>query len=160
MGVWISAGEGAILREFPAHWKALGLHAPECIIQPSTMHNLYDVFPSKEMPHGREDEIITPLGDQKSQTLQFRGEGREYFYNGFDIVRVWLENTYSVNWRFLAKRVQYKNRHIIESSKLLHRLQPSFLCTAIKTAEYCSWVVRTRIQQIQDGGLPPFLRNR
>ena len=87
------------------------------------MHNLYDVFPSKKMPHGGEDEIITHLVGQKSPKLQFRG--REYFYGGLDIVRVGLENAYLVNRQ--AKCIQYLNRHIIESSKLLHRLQPNFV---------------------------------
>ena len=95
------------------------------------MHNFYYVFSSKDVPRAHEHKIITHLGGQKS------------LFGG-------------VTRRFEAKRVQYENHHIIETTEPI----ATKLCTAVKTEEYCSCLVRTRVQQIQDGGQPPSCKNR
>ena len=37
------------------------------------MHNFYDVFPSKDVPRGREDKIITHLKGHKFPKIPFLG---------------------------------------------------------------------------------------
>jgi len=63
-----------------------------------------------------------------------------------------------VNRRFQAKLPQSKNmqrpyyrNYCIDSNQI---------CTAIKTAKCRSWVVRTHVSQVQDGGRPPSWKNR
>jgi len=40
--------------------------------------------------------------------------------------------------------------HIFKTTVLI----PTKFCTAIKTINYASWMVQTRVKQIQDGGRP------
>jgi len=55
-----------------------------------------------------------------------------------------------VNRHFQAYRAKYSKSHILNITKLI----VTKFCTAIKNTKYASWVVQTRVKQIQDGGRP------
>ena len=98
------------------------------------MHNLYDVFPTKEVPRGGEDKVISHLEGQKSPKLQFR----EHQYAFSSQTRTILKPPYYRNYRTDCNQIMYsdKDRRVLFG------------------------VVRTRVQQISDGERPPFWRNR
>ena len=58
---------------------------------------------------------------------------------------------WGVNRRFQAKLAKWKNVHIIKTTAPI----PTKFCKVIKTSKCPSWVVPTRVKQIQDGGRPP-----
>ena len=65
-------------------------------------------------------------------------------------------NFWGVNRRFQAKRAKYWKFHVIETNASIS----TKFCTTIETNKKSSWVVPIGAQQIQDGGRPPFWRNR
>jgi len=58
---------------------------------------------------------------------------------------------WGVNRHFQAKLAKSKNMHIIET---LASIPIKF------STKYPSWVAQTCVQQIQDGGQPPYWKNR
>jgi len=65
-------------------------------------------------------------------------------------------NFLGLNRRFQAKLAKSKNMHIIKTTAPI----PTRFCTVIKTTKCPSCVVQTHAQQIQDGGRPPYWKNR
>ena len=82
-----------------------------------TLHGSYDVFLQPLVPFGGHDEIAPHLGSQIPPKTHFK----------------------VVNRRFQAKLVKSKNMHIIKTAASI----PTKFCTAIKTTQCPSWVVRT-----------------
>ena len=65
-------------------------------------------------------------------------------------------NFCGVNGRFQAKQAKYWKFHVIKTTKSIS----TKFCTTIETIKWSSCVVPIGVQQIQDGGRPPFLKNR
>ena len=65
-------------------------------------------------------------------------------------------NFWGVNRRFQAKRAKYWKFHVIETNASIS----TKFCTTIETNKNSSWLVPIGAQQIQDGGRPPFWKNR
>ena len=59
-------------------------------------------------------------------------------------------------WRLQAKRAKYWKFHVIKTTASIS----TKFCTTIETIRWSSWVVTIGAQQIQDGGRPPFWKNR
>ena len=94
-----------------------------------TIYASYDVILGKDVPFGGYVDMVHYLGGQIPPKPQFWG----------------------LNRHFQAKRAKYENLHIIKTTAPIS----TKFCTLIQTTKYSSWVVQTRVQQIQDGGRPP-----
>ena len=79
-----------------------------------TIYTFYDVFPCKDVPFGRSDDIPTHLEAQIPKNRNFGG----------------------VNRHFQAKHAKCSKFHIIESTAWI----ATKFCTAVKITKYASWV--------------------
>ena len=99
-----------------------------------TLDGWNDADLRKNVPFGGLVNIASHFGGEIPQKPQFLG----------------------VNRRFQAKRAKYWKFHVIETNASIS----TKFCTTIETIKNSSWVVQIGAQQIQDGGRPPFWKNR
>ena len=102
----------------------------------------------------RDITINTPLEPLRPVDMPFGGFVDIAPHFGGEIPR--KPQFWGVNRCFQAKRAKYWKFHVIETPSSIS----TKFCTTMETIKWSSRVVPISAQQIQDGGRPPFFKNR